>query len=362
MESKKRKMICQKTLLGKRMKVIFKGLDWTLFIGFCILAGHFMNNVIVEYQAKKTSFTHSLEPITKLPTIVLCLESGYTWKYGTQVNILYQTPNTFVSLKENQKNDLRDDHEVVEVNQFEVRCYKINSTLMEPFEQSHYRVIYIQMTEYDEEILPEYVHVYFTSEDNSYGVSLAWWDGNVFEQRVNWNKRVQVNLKPLEYRYLGDDSKCSNESNIALFKSFLRDADFTKCQEKCSPYHFLNDLMPSCGWGDDLKKDAFLCSYNIISDNWNAYQISHGYKKPCKVLEYQGEQTFEWDNKYNQAVIQYRFSPPMMTNVQQEYLIFDIIGMIGSVGGTLGMCIGFSFSGVTTFILDFIQVRIINYN
>ena len=184
----------------------------------------------------------------------------------------------------------------------------------------------------------------------------------MFEQRVNWNKRVQVNLKPLEYRYLGDDSKCSNESNIALFKSFLRDADFTKCQEKCSPYHFLNDLMPSCGWGDDLKKDAFLCSYNIISDNWNAYQISHGFKKPCKVLEYQGEQTFEWDNKYNQAVIQYRFSPPMMTNVQQEYLIFDIIGMIGSVGGTLGMCIGFSFSGVTTFILDFIQVRIINYN
>ena len=51
----------------------------------------------------------------------------------------------------------------------------------------------------------------------------------------------------------------------------------------------------------------------------------------------------------------------MMTNVQQEYLVFDLVGMIGSAGGTLGMCIGFSFSGVTTYILDFILATIMNY-
>ena len=147
MKSKKRKLICQKTRMGKRIKVIFKGIDWALFIGFCFLAGHFMKNVIDEYQAKKTSFTQSLEPITKLPTVVLCLESDYAWVYGSEVNISYMAQNNDVSLKENQKYDLIDDNEVVEFNQFDGKCFKINSTLMEPFEQSHSREITIHITE-----------------------------------------------------------------------------------------------------------------------------------------------------------------------------------------------------------------------
>ena len=57
--------------------------------------------------------------------------------------------------------------------------------------------------------------------------------------------------------------------------------------------------------------------------------------------------------------IVYQFAPPMMTEVIEEYLIFDMVGMIGSVGGTLGMCIGFSFSGVTTMLLDYIQAKLI---
>ena len=35
-----------------------------------------------------------------------------------------------------------------------------------------------------------------------------------------------------------------------------------------------------------------------------------------------------------------------MNVVYEEYLIYDHVELIGSVGGTLGMCIGFSFTGV----------------
>ena len=359
MKSKKRKLISQKPRLGKRIKAIFKGLDWALFIGFCFLAGYFMNNVIIEYQEKKTSFTQSLEPITKLPTVVICLQTYSTWMYGRDINISYETPHTFVSLKEKEKYDLKIDNEVLEVNQFVFNCFKLNSTLVKPFEQSHFRKIYIKITDYGAKYMPEYVHVYFTSEVNSYGPALDWWDGNVFEQRLDWKRGVEVKLKPFEYRYLGDDSKCSQQSNIARFKSFLKDANFTNCLQKCTPFYFLNDLMPSCGWEDD-KKNARKCADKIIYNQWVDFTISHGYKKPCIDLEYQGEKTYEKYYKHD-TMIKYQFAPPMMTNVQQEYLVFDMVGMIGSVGGTLGMCIGFSFTGVTTFILDFIQARIINY-
>ena len=251
----RRIFVCQKPrLLGEQIMIIFKVIDWVLFMGFCFLAGHFMKNVIVEYGAKKTSFTQSLEPITKLPTVVICLEkeNDFIWVYGKEVNISYMTPNKgWFSLKENKKHDLRDDNEVVEINQFDDNCFKINSTLLKPFQQSHNRWIDIQTTENDTKYMPDYIKVYFTSEENSYGASLDWWDGNVFAQRIDLKKKVLVNLKPFEYRYLGDDSKCSQDSNVARFKTIFKDANFSKCPEKCSPTNYLNDLMPLCGWEDD---------------------------------------------------------------------------------------------------------------
>ena len=113
MKVKKRRSICRKPTLGKRIKVIFKGLDWTLFLGFCFLAGHFMNNVIDEYQAKKTSFTQSLEPIKKLPTIVICLKSKWWWLYEKEIIISYQTPHNSSNMKENHKHDLKYENEIV---------------------------------------------------------------------------------------------------------------------------------------------------------------------------------------------------------------------------------------------------------
>ena len=35
-----------------------------------------------------------------------------------------------------------------------------------------------------------------------------------------------------------------------------------------------------------------------------------------------------------------------MKILYEEYLIYDNIHLIGSIGGTLGMCIGFSFTGI----------------
>ena len=39
----------------------------------------------------------------------------------------------------------------------------------------------------------------------------------------------------------------------------------------------------------------------------------------------------------------------------EEYLVVDIITVIGSVGGTLGMCIGFSFTNMISFLMNILQ-------
>ena len=118
-------------------------------------------------------------------------------------------------------------------------------------------------------------------------------------------------------------------------------------------------LVPLCGWGEETK---IICATSRLKWYLRKFTADVGYKRPCNILEYHGYKTFEEEmNAKKTVTLEYSFAPPFMTSVQQEYLIFDITGMIGSVGGTLGMCIGFSFSGVTTTVLDFIKTKILNY-
>ena len=44
-----------------------------------------------------------------------------------------------------------------------------------------------------------------------------------------------------------------------------------------------------------------------------------------------------------------------------EWYVFDAVGFVGLVGGTLGMCICFSFIGLTSTVLDFIKSRMKSY-
>ena len=39
--------------------------------------------------------------------------------------------------------------------------------------------------------------------------------------------------------------------------------------------------------------------------------------------------------------------------IYKEYLVYDAIGMIGSIGGSLGLCIGFSIFDTLCMLVDF---------
>ena len=83
------------------------------------------------------------------------------------------------------------------------------------------------------------------------------------------------------------------------------------------------------------------------------------HKRPCNVLEYSGVTTLDFPFWLSDRFhITYKFAAPKMTVFYQERLVFDVIGVMGSVGGTLGMCIGFSYTGITSTILEFLQSRI----
>ena len=71
--------------------------------------------------------------------------------------------------------------------------------------------------------------------------------------------------------------------------------------------------------------------------------------RSCRINAYSGKITYTEVVKDRFAICYY-YLPPATKEVAEEYLIYDIIGVIGAVGGTLGLCIGFSIFGNNTFI------------
>ena len=83
-------------------------------------------------------------------------------------------------------------------------------------------------------------------------------------------------------------------------------------------------------------------------------------KKLCTTLEYSGEESYY--NKLIDKNITVGFEyeiPSNLVILYEEYWIYDVISMISSVGGTLGLCIGFSFTGMISFLSSLIQNGIV---
>ena len=134
------------------------------------------------------------------------------------------------------------------------------------------------------------------------------------------------------------------------------------CPKKCSLIQCMSNILPMCDWTTE-DFEARNCAKDVLEETWAEFKSDPGYKRPCGILEYSGAKVAEQiikNNKPTQIAFSYEFSPPMMSIVYQEYLLLDMIGLIGSVGGTLGMCIGFSFTGLTDTIFKFMSDVIIN--
>ena len=78
--------------------------------------------------------------------------------------------------------------------------------------------------------------------------------------------------------------------------------------------------------------------------------------KTCTILDYSGQiMNFKSDGESNELGILYSFAFPLRIKVAEEFLITDTIELVGSVGGLLGLFIGFSFSNTITCIMGCIE-------
>ena len=106
------------------------------------------------------------------------------------------------------------------------------------------------------------------------------------------------------------------------------------------------DQLPNCR--EDTNARCFQESYEITQEHLR------NFSGPCTKLDYKVETRADSLSSSNEARFQVYFDPPRVA-VSEEYLIFDLVAMVSAIGGTLGLCIGFSFADVISSALKFIE-------
>ena len=358
----------------KPIEIIFKAIKLIFFLILFASAGIFTKDVIQQFQAKDTFIGQSLKNITKLPTIVVCLETEYIWEFGSTeadniIAIDYgisvsPADVTYITLEKNTPHQLKDKNETVFLEQINENCFKVNSTVGSTFNKGLRRQLIIEIAPgLSKDEYPPSADVYFTSEENHYGITYQeWFEGQVLKYTIPLGSWINVNLKPVEYRYQNHDFQCSSETFLQQWmKGSFLDADLSNCTRRCAPVPFLESKalsIHSCPW-EHTYSEYRDCVWYALFDTIGTQKMES--KRPCHVLEYQGDVSHFAKNMGNYFILLYTFSHPEMTLDHKENLLFDEYGLVVYVGGILGMSVGFTFIGMVTSVLDYIQSKLMTY-
>ena len=354
--------------------MIFKALNCFIYISFCLTSLLLAWEVLQNYKSLDSSFKRKELPLSVAPATTICFTGNKTFTYGTDFNI--SKFDTLLEFTKGENEHVLRENEFVSrskiklvkiISVFYGSCYRITfNTTARKLVQNTFDVFSIT---FDESIpmedIPE-LHIHFTSELNSYGITRSHWlDGDDLSFEMGTDQTfLEIGLKEERYVFLKSKSKCRMEPFYTCFGSRLVENNLSNCSKKCLPHSLPEDTMPEitlpyC----DFHSTEKICASKVSLDiKTNLITTGNCLEKSCSTILYSGKITLQ--EKSRQSIhtksIAFYYLPPVSMTIYEEYLIYDFSRMLGSIGGTLGMCIGFSFVGMCSFILMQIQ-KLINY-
>ena len=209
--------------------------------------------------------------------------------------------------------------------------------------------------------IPENINIFLTSKNNQYGIVFGQWlEGNVFDGTMPYKKRqsMLLRLKEAKYNYLPLTSNCKEKTVydcvVNHLASKIIDQQLSGIKI-CIPAVYQTFFKSAFNNSFELCEEAEENHHMV----WKIYGLyltaTKICPKSCIRTEYVGSQNFI-QYSYPGLAFFWRFES---TNIQvyQEYLIYDEIGMIGSIGGLLGLFLGFSFLNVIFYFIGKILRR-----
>ena len=200
------------------------------------------------------------------------------------------------------------------------------------------------------------VTLYLTSKNTRHNLVMDSWpyvDPFTFQRKFGFRSMVWMKLHQTQWKFYGGNPSCiggckiQNCINQNIFKS-------DKCLTQCIPIilkiFYKNSTLDLCE-----KPEENFCMYQQF---WNYFRESQKYEnceRPKNDIQYTARvrdgQYLNMPNPSNSLFISLAHTSKHET-IKEEIRIYDTASLIGSLGGTLGLFVGFSFLGVLNYLLD----------
>ena len=168
----------------------------------------------------------------------------------------------------------------------------------------------------------------------------------------------------LDIKYTEENEKFIDCSEMTFFKCYatkIADSEEFKCPKKCVNLVFqsmmdtIDHNIPRCETDEEHYCMVTPESFKTIFKLKSTCQKQCNYKGSNLVITKQKE-TYPYQLGSKQITVRLYILPEII--YKKEYLIYDDIGMIGSIGGSLGLFLGFSLFDTICMIADFILKKV----
>ena len=388
--------------LFSRIKVskerFWKILDLMMVLILGSLTYFFAVEAWSNYRLGRTNMSTDEVSIERQPTMIICLgnpkqpdrrfkldDLGVELHYHiVQHSQRFGDKFTSVKLKEGL-NYYKD--EIIELNKMKY-CYEITTKPVQNYEHESklYRAIKLIFPKFSdvayEELNMTYTdlffensfHIFFTSQEYSYPIEfgLQTLREETYEAKMRKNSELEVlefmvwaRLKSKMTKYIQEKTNCRNVPLTDLvMPKFISSVKEICGGDTCVPRGFPNTGLRKCETLEELD-----CSYAVLRNSFVSLQKDAKINPtPCNDQSYTGayvtdilqtssfSEEFLYKHNYNENkshfLVYYSFDVPETTTLIEEYYTVPLFDLIGLVGGTLGMFIGFSFYGTLSDIIS----------
>ena len=326
-----------------------------IWIGLLTISILLSWEAFAKYKSRDTNLKQSHEEVESYPSITICfdpIDDKLEYNQDFQL-IAYGNLQDFLMDKSGKGNFLFEGKNPKSgitvtkiVTVYYGICYKINP-YKKIVKKSDKLTISIKFNESMKQSIkiPSAV-IYITSPANAMGIAGAYWyEGRLYRKNVPLNEGTSFGLLGLEYNYLQEKSGCSkNQSWYDCFGYMVETLIFDNCSSKCLSYSIRDGTqnLEYC----KPKTSAWKCSNSYMSQLRELIINDNKCPRSCKIRQYEIEKKDFSFKHSNTIAFQVYFRPPYINIVYTEYLLFDFLGLVSSVGGTMGIFIGISIIAV----------------
>ena len=155
-------------------------------------------------------------------------------------------------------------------------------------------------------------------------------------------------------------------SELQCLVNMFNDEHLSPCQIKCIPvqmkgFQYVNEStsLINCN-----KLEDEIC--NGGPKVWNSlYDKIQKCQNPCKMITYKDSRLVFTEPMYvkerGQTLAHFELVKNSIRKIEKQVLVYDTTDVIGAIGGSLGLFLGFSFFDFISKCLDNLIMRLVNY-